>query len=425
MATLPRPTRNWTIAPNAVSFAALGTPGATNQRVMRLLVVAGVTAGAWTVDYSCDALVAGVKGDLVNRWDADGDIVNNSWMVVTLQGGLGQILMHRDGATDGAGSVFWSETVGFTGGTTGARPTAADELEITHTANWLSTTNGNHAVHLWVSTEAGEQGVRIAVVNSGVAAGPVALVSLEMAATQLGAWTNPVIARWMAGAGAFGNRGDWTASGWQSRVSGTARLLTLDGLAPQVATDPDGDRLAEPSGVTNATIGDIGWADDFFTVDDGVTNLATFSDPDGTRGWVVFDEIVWPWDHVTDLGVANIAGAKLRQNYLPGDAECELTGTVPTVGAPLGNDFEDGRWRAITLFFTIPDGFVPTARVIMDGHAIWHVAFDGAAWSPLFDPARTPSAVNISGNNVTLTLLPIGGWWGAPDIKVGAFLEAT
>jgi hypothetical protein len=423
MATLPRPTRSWAITPNAVNIAAQANAGITNQRVMRLLLAAGVTAGAWTLDYSCNAVTAGVKGDGVNRWFIDGDIVNNSFAVVTLVGG-GQILLHRDGATDGAGSVYWSESVGFTGGTTVARPTASDEQEISQTANWLSTTNGAHTVHLWVSTEAGKQGVRIAVVNAAVVAGPVLLASVERARTEVAAWVTPNIARWMGGASTFGNRSDWNATaGWQARVGGTVRQMLLEGLTPQVAVDPDGDRLVEPSGITNGTIGDVGWVDDFFTVDDGVTNLATFSDPDGARGWVVFDEIVWPWDHTTDLGVANIAGAKLRQIYLPSDAACELVSTTPTAGDPLGADFDAARWQSITAVFLLPDGgFLPTARVVMDGHAIWHTAFDGAAWSPLFEPN---SSVQINGREVTMTLLPIGGWWGAPTIKFGAFMEAT
>jgi hypothetical protein len=428
MATLPNPNRNWTKrAVLGATVAATGVPNNTNRDLLVALPAAMITHGLATRDYSCNGSVAGAKGDGVEHWNARADIVGNtpgnahSWRVDTLAGGLGQMLIDRDNTLDGSGSVFWSESVGFTGGTTTARPTASDEREITVNTNILSTTDGTHTLYLWRCSDSGTESIRLAVLNSGVAAGPVALVSIEKAASTPAAWGTKIEASWNGGAGNFGNRSDWTVGGWQARVAGTARNPVATGDTPPTTQDADGDWIVVPCELTDGTIGALGFADDFHFVADTFPNLKTFSDAAGIRGWIAFDEVVWPWDHATDLGAGNQAGAKLRVNY-SNTVDSLLISATPTPGA-LGATFDAAKWTPVVIVFTVPPApFQPAAWAQIGADGLEFIAYKGAqGFSPLF---AQHSSIQVVGSTVTLTLLPIGGWWAAPIVTPGLFLEA-
>lgn len=177
-------------------------------------------------------------------------------------------------------------------------------------------------------TTVGQESFRFVATHSSLSSGPNVIFVLEKASTEVAAWTNRVIAKYVGGTSPAGDRSTWTAQGWASNVAGTARALLSVGEAPPSATDPDGDRLAVPTGLNNTTIGRLGFVDDFFFVDDAVTNLTSFSDEDGIRGWVAFDEVVLWWgDRATDPGGGNIAGAKLLRTHAPGTAD----ETAPTI----------------------------------------------------------------------------------------------
>lgn len=428
MATLAAPARPWTVTAAAATIVAAGTVAATNKLILVAMPAAWHTAGISTLDYCCNGSAAGVKGDLVERWNASGDIVGNtpgnahSWRVETLAGGLGQICVDRDDVFDGSGSIFWSEAVGFTGGTTTARPTASDEIEITSTTNILHTVNGTNVIHLWRCSDSGREGVRMAITNTGASAGPCALMSIERAASTPAAWTTKIAARYMGGSGTFGNRSDWTAvapnGGWRARVSATARTPIAIGDTPPVANDVDGDRLIAPCGLNDATIGRLGFVDDFHFIDDAFTAYGTLSDVNGTLGWIALDEVVWPWNHATAMA-GNTAGAKLLVNYLP-VADSLLISATPAPGA-LGATFDAARWTPLVVVFTVPSGYPAkaTAKVGADGLDL--TVYDQGVFTPLF---AQHSTFQTAGGTVTMSILPIGGWWAAPVLSVGLFKEA-
>jgi hypothetical protein len=434
--TLPIATRLWDIEPN-LTVAQQGSSGATNKLMTRQIKNALIAHGGATTDYSCDAVVAGVKGDGVDRWDADADIVGNagavahSWYVLTLHGGaLGQLLIDKDSNSDGGGgapgSVYHS-MAGFTGGTTTARPTATDEREITSGGNMWTTSNGSFTYHVWRVDAVGSESVRFAAIHSTVSAGPDVLFCVEQARDAPAGWTPDIIAEWRGGgAGSAGDRGNWTAAGWQARIAGTNRTLVAVGDTPPAGTDLDGDQLLAPTGLNNVTVGRLGFVEDWFFVDDGFTNLRTLSDENGVRGWIALDEVVWPWDGVTDPGAGNTAGAKLLRNYDP-VALATLVSVDPAEG-PLGASFDASRFQKITIVWTVPDGFVPMLTVRMANHAIWHTALIGDSnddFAPLFDPDHTGSSIQVAGGQATAVIMPLGGWWGAPEIIPGIFKEAT
>lgn len=432
MATLPVANRTWVVTPNVVNQGALGTNPLTTKRVKRLVKDA-LKANGWPIGYSCDSVAAGTVGDGIDRIDADADIVGAApgnphswWLHLPPSGsGLGQILVDNDSTADSggaSGSMYWSPAAGFTGGSTTARPTATDEQEISSTTNLYATSNGDYNVHLWTCTDPGREAVRLAVICSATAAGPVALFSLEKASSAPAAWSPPVLAIWAGGASAFGDRTVWTGTGWQARVGVNNRQVLAIGDTAPIANDLDGDVLVVPAGLNQATDGRLGFADDFHFIRDTFTSYDTLSDTRGTLGWIALDEVVWPWDHVTVSG-ANAAGAKLLVNYT-NNADSRLISAVPAVGAELGATFDIGRWTKIVLTITVPTGFSPHATVLMAGHSIWHTAYDGAVddFSPLFKPFST---IQVTNGQAVISLLPIGGWWGAPTVEPGVFKEAV
>ncbi len=124
----------------------------------------GFGLGAWTVDYSCDGVTAGVLADGVDRWDADTDLVfaaagvAHSWIVLK-QAGIAasfRLLLDLGVSTDARDiNLYFSYTAGFTGGTTTARPTATDEVLIpTFTNdNWISGGTTNMLLAVAMSTD--------------------------------------------------------------------------------------------------------------------------------------------------------------------------------------------------------------------------------------------------------------------------------
>lgn len=323
MSTLAAPTRTWPVATLAATVAQAGSVSDTNKDVCVALVAQMVTRGLATVLQSCNGSTVGTTDDGVNRWAARADIVRNtpgnahSWTKLLLTGGLGQLVIDMDNTLDGSGSVYWSESAGFTGGTTTARPTATDEDQIRSAGgNILHTVNGTNRILMWRCSDAGRECVRWAILNSGATAGPCHVTIIDKAASTPAAWTTKIVARTMSGSGVFGNRSDFTSVGFRARVSGTLRTPLAVGDTPPSTLDVDGDALIVPCGLNDATIGRLGFLDDFHFAADAVAKEGTYSDENGTMGWVRIDELVMPWDHATAMG-SNTAGAKLLVNYLP------------------------------------------------------------------------------------------------------------
>jgi len=359
VSTLPVPTRTWTTYDAAVSVPAQSPDiGATNKRLLRLMFSTARTNGLLTLDYGCNSVTAGTKGDLVDRITSDSNVVGanagtaHSWWVDTVLAGPAQICFDRNGTFEGSGSCWFSPSAGFTGGSTTNRPTATDETEISlGTGNVLSTTQGDHVVEMVKCTTPGQQAIRMSITNSNVAAGPVALISIERPAGSPAAHANPWLCRWNGGAGTFGNRSDYTSSGWKYYTGSAWKTVTLVGLTPQSGTDPDGDRLLDGGRFTeSAGVGDVGYVDDWWWQDDAINALMGYSSPAGARRWQAYDEAVWPHGG-GDRGGGNTAGAKLRVVQQPAVVTADTTPPVVTMITPVGAQTN----RQIDLHFTVTD----------------------------------------------------------------------
>jgi hypothetical protein len=144
--SLPTLAKTWQFDINK-TIAATGTIAGTNSALLLSLKnsLKGFGSNPATVDHSCSSTVAGSPGDGVDRWATAANIVfasagvAHSWMVLKFAGIASNFQVLISASTEGNGaysnvnwtvSMFASRSVGFTGGTTTARPTASDEQEI-------------------------------------------------------------------------------------------------------------------------------------------------------------------------------------------------------------------------------------------------------------------------------------------------------
>jgi len=175
--SLPTLSKTWEFIPN-YSVAASGTALTTNRTILKWLVdnMTTNTAGLWvnasnspvtpsglaTVRYSCNSVTAGTAGDGVNRWSALTDLVWNnagsahSWIVLRMYGTAELLISCESSAINGQNLlVATSPSVGFSGGSTTARPTAADERVVVSSTTWGGVVNTDQSVkmHLLKSTD--------------------------------------------------------------------------------------------------------------------------------------------------------------------------------------------------------------------------------------------------------------------------------
>ena len=162
---IPILTKTWQFDVNQ-SVTAQGSALATMRRVMRTIVdsLVGFATLPWVVRGSSDSVAAAM--DSTNRWLADANLVwsggTHSWIVLRQTGVSATFEICIDLSSGSAGiiTVAFSST-GFTGGTTSARPTAADEVVSLSANQWCTGTDVAHVVHAMQSTDG--KATRVAV----------------------------------------------------------------------------------------------------------------------------------------------------------------------------------------------------------------------------------------------------------------------
>ena len=119
----------------------------------------GFGTAPWVVRYSCNSVTAGTAGDGVDRWATVANLVWNnagaahSWMVLRQTGihSTYEILLSLEPLSS-TNLIVAQSDVGFTGGTTTARPTATDEY-ILGTANMTPSILTTIRTHFMQSTD--------------------------------------------------------------------------------------------------------------------------------------------------------------------------------------------------------------------------------------------------------------------------------
>lgn len=120
----------------------------------------------WTVDHSCDSIIAGTVGDGIDRWSDLTKIVwgnvagINSWIVLrNTTAGLFWLISCENSASDTNTLDMWVSKVGFgatyggTNGTTSARPTATDEQNMLVSTLWGSGNGLPIRFHIMMSSD--------------------------------------------------------------------------------------------------------------------------------------------------------------------------------------------------------------------------------------------------------------------------------
>jgi hypothetical protein len=438
MATSPRLVKVWPFDSTHglvnQSVAQQGTTLATNQRATRLIWASIQTRAGWSVDYSCDSVAAGTKGDAVDRWDSDSDCVFNtpgsahSWKVLkpnsAIAGASANLLIDLDTSSgSGANASVFVSFSGFTGGSTTARPTASDEFEITVGTAHLHTVNGTYTYHVMVPSDG--TALRVWVRHDGVATGPVAMYGLERIQSAPSAITTPAVGVWDFASPVTDNSRWLDTAHWKGFHSGSVQSFFMTTEAENntelpdtfAGTDLDGQKPVYPSGLFSTTLGPVGFIADWWFIHDSATDNNTV--PSGTgREWIILDEILQPWDKVT----AGSGSANVTPRLITAAADAKLISVTPAAGE-LGATFDAARWTPIVLVIDIPSGFDPAiwGRCGTDGLRL--TVYEGAlGYAPAF---AQHSTVVQSGERWTFSILPNGGWWGAPTLVPGLFKEAA
>lgn len=192
---LPVVTKTWQFNVNN-SIPAQGSNLLTMRRVMRLLVNAlvGFALAPWTVRGSSDSVAAAM--DATNRWVADTNLVwagagVHSWIVLRQTGisATFEVCIDLFSSTPGNATILVS-TVGFTGGTTSARPTATDEVALITGQQWCDNLDIGHVLDVWQSTDG--QCTRVAILSQST--NLVGFFLFDRPLDPVTGWTNPWVA---------------------------------------------------------------------------------------------------------------------------------------------------------------------------------------------------------------------------------------
>lgn len=128
----------------------------------------------------------------------------------------------------------------------------------------------------------------------------------------------------------------------------------------------------------------------------------------------------------TTATLANTSAQALITIILPSmDAptSADLTAITPTDGGPLAATADAARFVKITFTLTISDGLPLVFGYCGADPAVHYTIYDGTDFSPLFEPFST--VVDNGGGEYEFEILPLGGWWDAPTVRAGAFVEAA
>lgn len=207
---LPSVTKTFQISANN-GIASTGVEEQDYRTLLRTIKnqLKGFATQPWAVKGSSDSAAAGM--DNTDRWSDNTKLVPNSsgsahsWIVLG-QSGIAtnfQVCLDLNTASASGGSrcltIVVSPVAGFGGGSTTARPTAADEIVLASQANWAGGVTGgddSFRVHLWQSTDG--QCTRVAIYTANVCVG---FWLFDRPSNPVSGWTNPSVSVALAGKG--------------------------------------------------------------------------------------------------------------------------------------------------------------------------------------------------------------------------------
>lgn len=389
--TLPTPIKTWEIAGPLTATDPVDT---NVHKKVQLAIINLLLDGATpaTVAGSCDAAAAGMDG--VNRWTdftklgwGVPGLEAHSWIVLNLVGTGGhQVCFDLSGAGTGCSEidVYVSPTGVFAGGSTLARPTAADEWAVRErTLAYLFQESGGDTVYLtgWLSSDGACR--QIVAYKGG---NEIVNVAFLVPRSPASWWTTPLVARvtrcgaplpamnvmsagllcYLSSAGGYSNRGArafvsaamrdplyYTAQGWGLSQSGYNEMLAL--ATRVIGVDPGGHWPMAPVGQAYNTgaLGAGGGGDSFpcgeaFDLYWGSVAIPAgdFAPSLADRQWVKVGHLWMPWGlDATDLETGAVHVATGRDCELvtvglpdPDTTDPTMTVVSPTPGTELAVD---------------------------------------------------------------------------------------
>lgn len=316
MALLPTPakTHQWdhtTVAGQGSTMLADLRRGLRTAIVDKLLAK---SSGAPTCKGSSNGTTAGM--DNTNRWAADADLVWNtagnahSWIVLQF-GALFHLCIDLANGTSSFLAAFISPTA-FTGGSTTARPTSADEIQILGTtsagAQWeRGQTNIGRVYHVDLATDSSQ--LTIIGFDQNI---QNTFWRIEVPANAVSGWTNPMYGGISPGSGGsldgicaysalFQSNGLFKAKGVSAMTLDYTTEAKGSQFIGQLQTTPnglDGGYPLTACGLFSATPSNVGRHGSVVDLWAGsTTNNTGDTFPAGaTRTFMTFGDIVLPWD---------------------------------------------------------------------------------------------------------------------------------
>lgn len=445
---------------NVVSYA--GTTLATNRALLLGLVAGLLAIPGVTVHYSSDGATAGAAGDGVNRWADASDLVwanagtAHSWIVLSLPPGLRYaspatayliIDLNFASASGSLGTVLLAASV--SGGSLTARPTGTQEVAIntaTGTANsiLMPTAASGYTWHLqWAVVDPLTSGgatsvsaIRAFIIDDATGTACTVVIVEKPGDSMTGGVRDALVGGWQTN-----TVGDNALSALEASTTGLLRyydgaavdigvvLRTFDGNFIEegwgVSLDEDGRRVVYPIDLVTLTGPNtvVGRLTDLYYTDGAVMYTLSPAGAAATdRAWITFGRLLAPHP----AGTNPTTSALEIDTAVFGEAPigATLASLDPVSGTSLGATRDEARWLVVEVVATIGGaGVVPLVWGYFGADpGVRHVIYDGSAFTPFFEDGST---VTRTGDVYTFRLLPLGGWWDSPTIKVGAWMEAT
>lgn len=318
---LPTLVKSWQFQVNQ-TVPSQGSGLATERRVIRIVkdVLKAFASNPWSVRGSSNGVAAAM--DSTDRWASDADIVKaasgtaHSWIVLR-QTGIAtnfELCIDMNSASQTAASFVVSPSVGFSGGSTTARPTAADEIVLINASAWIDANDVQHQIHAMQSTDG--QCTRLQIWRGGT--NQCTFMLFDRPQNPPAGWTNPsvsfVIPATSGYAGAYTNlisvvngrgRGSATFNIFMTgenntNAQGSFNLCASDptqGMG-SVPNDFDGQWPFYPVGIGSVSAnhrGRHGTLFDLWWRPIAVNDADSFPNNAATRQFMALGNLIFPW----------------------------------------------------------------------------------------------------------------------------------
>lgn len=317
--TLPILAKTWQFQVNQ-TIPAQGSLLATMRRVIRTLKDLYKSFGLmpWTVSGSSNAVAAAMDG--VDRWAVDTDLVWNtaglahSWIVLR-QIGIAvnfEVCIDLSNSSSPIGSIIVSPSVGFAGGSTIARPTAADEMVVLNNVILTSANDSQFQIHGFQSTDG--ECTRFSIWRLGTNNATFSL--FDKPQNPVPGWVNPSVSFWASSSSAIAatyaflgtisaaangrGRGVSTMNIGMTGEGGAAGagFLAENATIGSVANQLSNEWMMPPIGIVSQTALNIGRHGNLFDLwwrPLGVNDADTFPNNPLTRQFAALGNLIFPW----------------------------------------------------------------------------------------------------------------------------------